>query len=47
MDIKDFQAGSYPQQYHYKCFTTMLINHTWVISGGDTLRLLSDTDRAF
>ena len=45
MNIEDFQAGSYKQQYHYKCFTPALINHAWVVSDGDILRLLSDADR--
>ncbi|MCF6211537.1 MAG: Fic family protein [Gammaproteobacteria bacterium] len=46
MNIKEFQAGSYKQQYQYKCFTPARINHAWVIADGDILRLLSDADRA-
>jgi len=45
MNIKTFQAGIYTQQYQYKRFTPALINHTWVVSDGDILRLLSDADR--
>ncbi len=45
MNIKEFQAGIQKQQYQYKSFTPALINHAWVVSDGDILRLLSDADR--
>ncbi|HEB86011.1 MAG TPA: Fic family protein [Gammaproteobacteria bacterium] len=46
MNINDFQAGSYTQQYQYKSFSPESINHTWEISDGEIQRLLSDADRA-
>lgn len=30
MNLKDFKAGTYKQQYKYKSFTPEKINHTWV-----------------
>jgi len=45
MNIADYQAGSYKQQYEYKSFVPTAINHAWVVSDGDILRLLSDADR--
>jgi len=46
MNIENYQAGHYQQQYEYKSFTPTAINHAWIISDGDILRLLSDADRA-
>lgn len=46
MDIRDYQAGHYCQQYEYKSFSPEPINHAWVISDGEIQRLLSDADRA-
>ncbi|NOZ11170.1 MAG: Fic family protein [Gammaproteobacteria bacterium] len=46
MNINDFQAGSYTQQYQYKSFSPEPINHAWEISDGGLQRLLSDADRA-
>ena len=46
MNIKNFQAGTYRQQYQYKSFAPEPINHAWEISDGEVQRLLSDADRA-
>ena len=46
MDIKDYQAGAYRQQYQYKSFSPQPINHGWEISDGEIQYLLSDADRA-
>ncbi|HFE38742.1 MAG TPA: Fic family protein [Gammaproteobacteria bacterium] len=45
MDIKDYQAGVYCQQYQYQSFDPEPINHAWEISDGEVQRLLSDADR--
>ena len=45
MNILDFKAGKYQQQYEYKSFAPELINHAWEIPDGQTQRLLSDADR--
>ncbi len=45
MDILDFHAGAYKQQYQYKSFSPEPINHAWEIADGDVQRLLSDADR--
>ena len=45
MDIRDFKAGEYQQQYEYKSFLPARINHGWEISGGQVQRLLSEADR--
>lgn len=45
MDINDYKAGSYKQQYQYKSFSPEPINHAWVFSDGDIQRLLSEADR--
>jgi len=42
----DYVAGEYVQQYEYKSFSPTTINHTWEISDGEVLNLLSDADRA-
>ncbi|MFV2058643.1 MAG: Fic family protein [Thiohalomonadales bacterium] len=46
MDINDYQAGNYKQQYQYQSFSPQLINHAWEISDGEIQRLLSEADRA-
>ncbi|MDH3325983.1 MAG: Fic family protein [Gammaproteobacteria bacterium] len=46
MDINDFQSGIYKQQYQYKSFSPVPINHAWLVSDGEIQRLLSDADRA-
>jgi len=46
MDIRNFKAGQYQQQYEYKSFYPEPIDHTWEISDGQVQRLLSDADRA-
>lgn len=45
MDIKDYQAGLYKQQYEYKSFSPERINHAWEIADGEVQQLLSDADR--
>lgn len=45
MNICDFKAGKYQQQYEYKSFLPEQINHAWAISDGEVQRLLSDADR--
>lgn len=46
MNIQDYQAGGYKQQYEYKSFSPTLINHSWENSDGEVQSLLSDADRA-
>lgn len=45
MEIQDYQAGHYKQQYEYKSFVPELINHAWEIADGEVQRLLSEADR--
>ncbi|WP_269618523.1 Fic family protein [Zhongshania sp. BJYM1] len=45
MDIHDYKAGQYKQQYQYKSFSPEPINHAWVFSDGDIQQLLSEADR--
>jgi len=45
MDLRDYQAGHYKQQYEYKSFSPEQINHAWEIADGEIQRLLSDADR--
>lgn len=45
MDIKDYQAGFYKQQYEYKSFSPERINHAWEIADSEVQQLLSDADR--
>lgn len=45
MDINDYRAGSYKQQYEYKSFDPEAINHTWTFSDGEIQQLLSEADR--
>lgn len=44
MDIKDFKAGVFKQQYKYKSFTPNPVNIEWRISDRDVVNLLSETD---
>lgn len=46
MDISDYQAGKYKQQYEYKSFDPETINHAWTYSDGEMQQLLSEADRA-
>lgn len=46
MNINDYQAGHYTQQYKYKSFSPKLINHAWTFSDGEIQQLLSEADRA-
>lgn len=46
MDIQDYTAGTYKQQYEYKSFSPEAINHAWEIADGEVQQLLSDADRA-
>jgi Fic family protein len=46
MNILDYFAGEYQQQYQYKSFLPTFINHAWSITDGELLTLLSDADRA-
>ncbi len=44
MDIKDFRAGSYKNQYQYKSFMPSLINIDWQLSDSGLINLLSQAD---
>lgn len=46
MNLADFQAGQFEQQYEYKSFVPALINHDWIISDPHVLQLLGQADRA-
>ena len=46
MDIKNYRAGKYKQQYEYKSFDPETINHAWTYSDGEIQQLLSEADRA-
>jgi len=46
MNIDDYIAGAYKQQYHYQSFSPEKINHAWIISDGKIQSLLSQADRA-
>lgn len=46
MNLDDYQAGQYTQQYEYKSFSPKPINHAWEIADGELQRLLSDADRS-
>ena len=43
--MKDFNAGYYVNQGHYKSFQPTLINRQWVIDNMEVLQLLSKADR--
>lgn len=44
MDIKDFIAGGYKQQYKYKSFIPTLVNIQWEISDTQLINLLSEAN---
>ena len=46
MNLNDYKAGQYKQQYEYKSFSPATINHPWEFADGELQRLLSDADRA-
>ena len=45
MNLDDYNAGNYKQQYEYKSFSPELINHDWEISDPEIQHLLSEADR--
>ncbi len=45
MNMEDYQAGIYRQQYEYKSFAPEPVNHAWEMADGEVQRLLSDADR--
>lgn len=45
MDIRDYKAGEYQQQYEYKSFYPEKVNHAWEIADGEIQQLLSKADR--
>lgn len=46
MNLTEFQAGPFEQQYEYKSFVPAPINHDWIISDPHILQLLGQADRA-
>lgn len=44
MDIKDFKAGKFVQQYEYKSFSPTLINIEWLISDASLNSLLAEAN---
>lgn len=46
MDISNFKAGQYRQQYEYRSFTPEPVNHAWTFSDAEIQQLLSEADRA-
>ncbi|NKB77255.1 MAG: cell filamentation protein Fic [Gammaproteobacteria bacterium] len=45
MNLKDYQAGEYAQQYEYRSFRPTLIDHPWLVNDSAVQSLLSDADR--
>lgn len=45
MNLDDYKAGFYQQQYQYKSFSPDPINHAWEISDIEIQSLLSEADR--
>ena len=45
MNLNDYKAGRYVQQYEYKSFSPQPISHAWEISDSEVQTLLSDADR--
>jgi len=45
MNLDDYKAGNYKQQYEYKSFSPEFINHDWEISDPEIQHLLSEADR--
>jgi Fic family protein len=46
MDLMQYEAGSYEQQYEYKSFFPSLIHHAWIFSDPSLQNLLGQADRA-
>lgn len=46
MELQDYQAGAYEQQFKYKSFLPTPIHHEWVISDPEIQQLLGEADRA-
>ncbi len=46
MDINDYQAGYFEDQYHYQSFVPTAISHDWIISDPKIQQLLGQADRA-
>jgi Fic family protein len=46
MNLRDYISGDYQQQYQYRSFSPTAINHSWEITDGEVLMLLSEADRA-
>ena len=46
MNLNDYKAGRYKQQYQYKSFVPKPINHVWEISDTEVQNLLSEADRS-
>jgi Fic family protein len=44
MDVKDFKAGTYKQQYQYKSFMPIPVNIDWQVSDSGLIHLLSEAD---
>ena len=45
MDLKDYKAGAYRQQYRYKSFLPTEINTSWTWSDPKINTLLADANR--
>ena len=45
MNISEFQAGAYEQQYEYRSFLPTAINHEWNVSDPQIATLLEDANR--
>lgn len=46
MNLSEYVAGQYKQQYQYKSFSPSFVNHTWEFSDSEIQNLLSEADRA-
>lgn len=46
MNLTDFTAGQYEEQYEYKSFAPSVICHPWVIADPELTQALSEADRA-
>lgn len=44
MELKNFKAGKYKQQFHYKSFSPNPVNIAWEISDRSLIHLLSEAD---
>lgn len=45
MDIRDFRAGKYKQQFQYRSFQPALVHHAWTLSDPGLVNQLSEADR--